>query len=73
MQIEWAREFAREWIAAWNDGDLERILAHYADDFEITCPLIVERMGVASGMLKGKNAIRPYWSARPGRAAGLEV
>jgi hypothetical protein len=25
-------------------------------------PLIINRMGVASGMLKGKAAIRPYWS-----------
>jgi ketosteroid isomerase-like protein len=62
IEIEWAREFAKEWVAAWNDGDLERILAHYADDFEMTSPLIVERMGVASGTLKGKEAIRPYWS-----------
>jgi ketosteroid isomerase-like protein len=69
IEIEWAREFAQEWVAAWNDGDLERILDHYADDFEMISPLIVERMGVASGTLKGKDAIRPYWSqglaARP--------
>jgi hypothetical protein len=38
-----AREFAAEWIAAWNSGDLERILSHYADDFEIRSPLIAER------------------------------
>ncbi len=27
-------------------------------------PLIVERMGVSEGNLKGKAAIRPYWQAR---------
>jgi len=27
---------AQEWIAAWNAHDLERILAHYADDVELT-------------------------------------
>ena len=27
----------------------------------MTSPLIVERMGVASGRLKGKEAIRRYW------------
>lgn len=37
-----------------------RILCHYADDFEIRSPLIVERMGIAEGLLKGKEAIRPY-------------
>ena len=31
----WAHEFAREWIAAWNSHDLELILSHYADDFEM--------------------------------------
>lgn len=28
-------DFAHEWIAAWNAHDLERILAHYADDVEL--------------------------------------
>lgn len=69
IDIEWAGAFAKEWIAAWNDGDLERILSHYADDFEMTSPVIVELMGVASGTLKGKEEIRPYWAkglaARP--------
>ncbi len=57
----WAEAFAREWVDAWNAHDLERIFSHYTDDFEMTSPLIVERMGVASGRLKGKDAIRRYW------------
>ena len=65
----WARIFAAEWIAAWNAHDLERILSHYTDDFEMQSPLIVERMTVSSGILRGKEAIRPYWqqglAARP--------
>jgi ketosteroid isomerase-like protein len=58
----WARAFAEEWIAAWNAHDLERILSHYADDFQMSSPLIVERMKEPSGTLRGKDAIRPYWS-----------
>lgn len=65
----WARTFAAEWIDAWNSHDLDRILSHYTDDFEMSSPLIVERMGVAEGVLRGKQAIRPYWQrgldARP--------
>jgi len=57
-----AAAFAHEWIDAWNAGDLERILSHYADDFEMSSPVIRERMGVESGVLKGKDAVRPYWS-----------
>jgi ketosteroid isomerase-like protein len=62
IERQWALTFARDWIEAWNSHDLERILSHYAEDFEITSPLIIERMGEPSGILKGKGAVRPYWS-----------
>jgi hypothetical protein len=65
----WAAAFAEEWAQAWNSGDLDRILNHYADDFEMASPLMRERMGVESGRLKGKAAIGAYWaiglSAKP--------
>jgi hypothetical protein len=61
IDSEFAQEFAREWIAAWNAHDLERILSHYRDDFEMSSPLIVQRGHEPSGVLKGKQAIRPYW------------
>ena len=32
IDIESATAFATEWIDAWNAGDMERVLAHYADD-----------------------------------------
>ncbi|MBI1282499.1 MAG: nuclear transport factor 2 family protein [Anaerolineaceae bacterium] len=57
----WARQFAKDWIDSWNSHDLDRIFSHYADDFEMSSPLIVERMKENSGTLKGKAAIRPYW------------
>ncbi len=63
IDTEWAREFAADWIDAWNSADLDRILAHYTDDFEMSSPLIVERMGIETGQLKGKDAIRPNWAA----------
>jgi hypothetical protein len=57
----WATVFANDWIDSWNSGDMERILFHYADDFEMASPLIVERTGTANGTLKGKQAVRAYW------------
>ena len=67
-----ARWFAYEWIDAWNAHDLPRILSHYRDDFEMRSPLIVERMGIVEGVLRGKAAIGPYWSIGcVARAAGL--
>lgn len=58
-----ALDFAKMWVTAWNDADLERILSLYADDFEMRSPLIAERGFSASGVLRGKHAIRPYWGA----------
>ena len=51
----------REWIAAWNSHDLERILALYAEDSEMTSDRI-QALGLeASGTLQGKDRIRAYW------------
>src|SRR5262245_6180799 len=58
-----AHAFASTWIAAWNSGDLERVFALYADDFEMRSPLVAERGFSASGVLRGRAAIRPYWGA----------
>lgn len=35
---EFAAQFAQEWVVAWNSRDLDRILLHYADDFEMFSP-----------------------------------
>ncbi len=52
----------REWIAAWNSHDLERILALYAEDAEMTSDRI-QALGLeASGTLRGKANLRMYWS-----------
>lgn len=61
LEPAWALEFAREWIAAWNAHDMERILAHYTDDFTMASPLIVERLGHPEGTLTGKAAVQEYW------------
>jgi ketosteroid isomerase-like protein len=55
------KHFAEEWIAAWNSHDMERILAHYSDDIEITTPMIKLATGGAEDSLKGIEAVRAYW------------
>jgi ketosteroid isomerase-like protein len=52
----------REWIAAWNAHDLDRVLALYAEDFEMTSPHIVGFGFDASGTLRGKAKVRDYWA-----------
>ena len=58
---EFAKEFATEWIEAWNAHDLPRILSHYHPDFEMSSPLIRSLMNEPSGTLKGKQAVGAYW------------
>ena len=59
---EFAAHFAADWVEAWNNHDRERVLAHYADDFEMSSPVIVQIAGEPSGTLKGKEAVGAYWA-----------
>jgi hypothetical protein len=59
---DFADTFAREWIEAWNSRDLDRILAHYTDDFEMSSPVIMQVAGEPSGRLRGKDAVGAYWA-----------
>jgi ketosteroid isomerase-like protein len=61
IDVEWARRFADEWIDAWNAHDLERVLAHYAEDFEMASPMIVQVASEPSGVLRGKDNVAAYW------------
>ena len=58
---ESARRFADEWISAWNAHDLDRILSHYTDDFEMSSPFIAKIANEPSGILRGKTAVGDYW------------
>jgi ketosteroid isomerase-like protein len=58
-----SNEFAVEWIESWNSHDLDRIMSHYADDIEVTTPMIKIAMGIDNGTLQGKASVRQYWHA----------
>ncbi len=72
LDANWAREFARDWIDSWNTHDLDRILSHYTDDFEMSSPLIVQRLKNPHGTLKGKKAARAYWEPSLSASPPLE-
>lgn len=63
LDPDFAAYFATDWIDAWNRHDLDRILSHYADDFEMSSPYIVQMAGEPSGILQGKAAVRAYWAS----------
>jgi ketosteroid isomerase-like protein len=56
-----AQAFADEWYAAWNARDLERVLAHWADDAVFTSPLAARLVPESDGTVHGKDALREYW------------
>ncbi len=56
-----AKRIATENIAAWNSHDLERILAHYAEDVVLISPVAKQRFGATGGEVRGKAALRAYF------------
>ena len=58
---EQALAFAQAWVNAWNSHDLDAVLSHYTEDFEMSSPFILQ-MGIdATGTLKGKENVAAYW------------
>ena len=61
MKVD-AKTFAQEWVEAWNSHDLDRILSHYADDFQMTSPFITQMLSEPTGTIKGTENVRVYWA-----------
>lgn len=57
-----AHAFAKEWVDAWNAHDLERVLAHYADEVELVSPRAAQVVPESGGVIRGKVALRAYWT-----------
>lgn len=62
IEKDFAEEFTKEWIEAWNSHDLDRVLSHYSDQFEMSSPKIIQIAGEPAGTLRGKKAIGNYWA-----------
>jgi RNAse (barnase) inhibitor barstar/ketosteroid isomerase-like protein len=63
--------FAAEWVDAWNSKDLERVLAHYADDVVLTSPLAARVVPASNGTIRGKAALRAYWTEALAKTGAL--
>jgi ketosteroid isomerase-like protein len=62
ISIEQAQQFAREWLEAWNSHDLDRLMSHFTEDFQMTSPFIVTLMNEPTGTITGKAKVRAYWA-----------
>ncbi|OKK08466.1 polyketide cyclase [Streptomyces sp. CB03234] len=62
MDLEFARRFATQWRDDWNSHDIDRILARYHDDVTFSSPMVSRCYGDPSGTVRGKDALRAYWT-----------
>ncbi|MGO4713307.1 nuclear transport factor 2 family protein [Bradyrhizobium sp. 2TAF24] len=61
----------RDWVAAWNAGDLERVLKLYADDCEMSSTVAIRLGAAPDGIVRGKEALRRYWAHALAMITGL--
>ncbi|HWJ83968.1 MAG TPA: nuclear transport factor 2 family protein, partial [Cellulomonas sp.] len=54
--------FAAAWEAAWNAHDVEAVLQHFHDDVVFTSPVAARVLPGSGGVLRGKDALREYWT-----------
>jgi hypothetical protein len=62
LQSKFARQFAQEWVDAWNSHDLDRIMSHYDDDVALTSPVALNLLKNGDGVIRGKAALRDYFT-----------
>ena len=62
MDRDWAQSFVDEWVRAWNDHDIERVLEHFHDDAVFTSPVAALLVEGSGGVIRGRAALRHYWS-----------
>ncbi len=61
MTKDEAWNLANHWVAAWNNHDLDAIMAHYDDAVELTSPVAAQLLGVPDGRIVGKANLRTYF------------
>jgi len=61
MSASALNEIAQRWFAAFNDKDLERLLALYDDSAAHFSPKLKVRYPETNGVITGKNALRAWW------------
>jgi len=55
------RQFAGDWLRAWNSHDLDAIMSHYGSEIVLTSPAAARLLNDASGAVTGELALRNYF------------
>jgi hypothetical protein len=63
--------FADAWVRAWNDHDVEAVLAHFHDDVLFSSPVAARLLPATGGVVRSKAALRDYWVTALGQLPEL--
>jgi hypothetical protein len=64
--------FSDQWVRAWNAHDVEAVLAHFHDDVVFTSPVAADFLPETAGRIRGKPALRHYWTQALQRIPNLQ-
>jgi len=59
--MPYTENIARQWITAFNDHDLEKLLALYDDNAQHYSPKLKLHQPETKGLIIGKDAMRAWW------------
>ncbi|HEX7322166.1 MAG TPA: nuclear transport factor 2 family protein [Mycobacterium sp.] len=63
--------FSQQWVQAMNSRDVEAVLRHFHDDVVFTSPVAAKLLPETRGVVRGKPALRHYWTVALQRIADL--
>lgn len=66
------KQIATTWFEAFNEHNLEKLLALYDDHAQHYSPKLKARLPETKGLIKGKDALRSWWQDAFGRLPTLQ-
>ena len=55
--------FSERWVRNWNAHDVEAVLDDFHDDAVFSSPVAAKLLPETHGVVRGKTALRQYWTA----------
>jgi ketosteroid isomerase-like protein len=65
------QSFADAWVSAWNAHDVEAVLGHFHEGVVFTSPVAARVLPDTNGVVRGKDALRHYWTTALALLPGL--
>ncbi len=62
LEQDHGKRLAEEWIEAWNAHDLDAIMALYAPAIVFQTPTIIDTLGAADGIVRGRAGLREHFT-----------